>query len=443
MKKWMYAAIPAVIIGAYTAVAVYTGSKAEEALKAGIVHANAGPEWQFEWARYDRGLFRSKAVLDVIFTPNNGENMFRHSLPITVVHGPLLLDGTFLMQPAMFGMKSAVISRDDWPQDLKTFLADERVHFEAVFGWNNNADVDFTIEQGELELSVGKMDLKEMDISFHYDNSSKAIRGAGQWPGLTLNGMMGDVSVQNWQLRWDGVQHDMYTGTGEGRMSLDEIKVSQGGVDQFIMKTFVVDSKQGMSADLKQLNGEVKFAVDQINAQGQSIVAKLNLDVQFDKLSVAGMKAMNDANKDPAMAADPLAMLNTVGPQLLEFGPEIKAQLRADEVMRQPMTVNANLVLPPMPNGMNPDWMQQLVLSMDGKVPMTLIGMAMPGDIMALLAQGDTDEKGTSFKVEWKEGQLWINANPYMPGADADEDMDPDMMDDMDAMRDDCLEEEC
>lgn len=442
MKKWVWAAVPAVIIGAYAATAVYSGSKAEEVLQEGIKKANIGKEWQFEWAKYDRGVFRSKAVLDIIFTPGNGEDMYRHSLPITVVHGPLLLDGTLGFKPAMFGMKSAVVAREDWPEDVKKLLADDRVHFESVFSFGQKATFDFTIEEGEMQLTTGNLDLKELHMQFSFDADSKEVKGEGSWPGLKMSGMMGDVVVRDWAMNWDGVQYDAYTGTGTGELTLAEVKMSQGGAEQFAMNAFKMTSKQDMNADKSQLNGELNMSIDSVNTQGQNVVSKLDFFMQFDKLSAAGIRAMNEFAKDPENTEDPMMMLNTVGQQVLEFGPEINARLSAEQVMRQPLNVNAKLTLPPMPNGFEPTWMQGILFSMDGKVPLTLVGMALPTDLVALLSQGETDDKGTAFKVEWREGQLWINANPYMPGMNAqqDEQFDPAMMEDY---QEECVGEDC
>lgn len=421
MKKWIWAALPAVILGGYTSVAVYSGSKAEEELKSQLAQLNLGQELTLEWAKYDRGIFSSKVVLDVIFTPKENDSMFRHSIPMKVVHGPLLMDTAFAFRPAMFGIKGALISREDWPQDVKAFLADDRVHFETFVTWGGKNMIEFTVDGGELALSLGKLELSELYASANYNLSDKTYSARGNWDGLELQGLMGEVSVKNWTMDWSGTMYDLQTGEGEGFYKLESVKTTQAGKETFAVSDLVMSAKNTLTDERRQMNMDLGVTLGQVNAQGQNLVSNLVFDLSMNKLSVAGFKALNELSKQGEDLADPSALMGDIGRQLLEYSPDIQAKLIADQIMQQPVLVNANIVLPNMNEGFNPEWMNGIAFKMDGKVPLMLLTMSgMPMDLVSAIGKGETDAKGTSFILEWKDGGLMLNGAPFQASTSDD-----------------------
>ncbi len=354
MKKAVGIALAAgaVLAAGFTGAAWYSGVQAEQALRAQLPELQVGPTLQLELADYDRGLFRSTALLTIRFADPDailadGSETLSFSQPFTVVHGPVLWDSAFAFRPAAFGIKPHLAAQPDWPADLKTLLADERLRVTASIGFDGSSQTRLRIEAGELQLSDGELVLERGDLQFDFDPADRRLVGDFRWPGFTLRAEQGELQLRDMRFHWAGSYFSQNLQLGAGEYQIAEIRASQAGQDAFLLTDFKISGEQKLDASGEQVSSVADLTLADVSFLGQPMIHDGLLHLELNKLSVAALKKLDakqldadPANTDfDAMVADFMA--------LFEHGAEFKIDPLRAEIQGEPVHLTLLASLPP------------------------------------------------------------------------------------------------
>lgn len=433
MKKAVVLALAAGAVTGITltAAAWYAGAQAEQALRAQLPSLQVEPTLQLELADYDRGLFRSQAVLVVRFAdpdalPAEPGESISFNQPFTVVHGPILWDSAFAFRPAAFGIKTHLEAQPDWPADLKTLLAEQRLRLAARIGFDGSSSTRLVIEKGDLQLTAGQLLLERGELQFDFDPADRRLVGDFRWPGFQFSGEQGELQLRDMRFHWAGTYFSQNLQLGAGEYHVAEIRASQAGQDAFLLSEFKVSGEQKLDASGEQVSSIADLTLADVSFMGQPVIHDGLLHLELNKLSVAALKkldaqapAATGANTDfDAMIADFMA--------LFEHGAEFKIDpLRAD-VQGEPVHLTLLASLPPSATVSPTEPMQ---LFEQAAVDMTL--KASPAWLAAWLPvewqeQLSAEAANDTLTVSVRNGAITVNGKAWQnPSAELSDDEMP------------------
>ncbi len=430
MKKAVVLALAAgAVTGiALTAAAWYAGGQAEQALRAQLPNLQVEPTLHLELADYERGLFRSQAVLVVRFAdPDSMPAEFAEPLsfrqPFTVVHGPILWDSAFAFRPAAFGIKSHLDAQPDWPADLKTLLADERLRLAARIGFDGSSSTRLIIDKGDLQLTAGQLLLERGELQFDFDPADRHLVGDFNWPGFQLSGDQGDLHLRDMRFHWAGSYFSQNLQLGAGEYQIAEIRASQAGQEAFVLSELKVSGEQKLDASGEQVSSVADLTLADVSFMGQPVIHDGLLHMELNKLSVAALKKLDAQPPTTTVASTDFDAMIADFMALFEHGAEFKIDPLRAEVQGEPVHLTLLATLPPSTTVSPTEPMQlfeQAAVDLTLKASPTWLAAWTPIEWQQQLAIDAADD---SLIVSVRNGVITVNGKPWQnPDAELSDD---------------------